>query len=607
VAIVSIALVISLSVCSCRKDPTAELKAADVLVRQVMHAVVDYSSAFPESFPAQVAVYQAAGKVDLGLVHALLEMGIPFFVASDLDRALLHRLLILGSDVRDQNEALRLANHVKAGGSVLAFNATALSAKSLFGFKECSRSRRRHRMVFKSGADAIERYLNRPEEIEISLGSPKVEEVIWTNSCISDGNADVLASFDDGSPAILRKRVGAGAAYLVGMDWKDVVLRNQANHDFEAERHYVNAFEPGSDVWMLLLRAWYESWQPDAVRLATIPNGQSSVLLLSHDVDWAGSFHPALEFAALEERHKVASTFFVQTKYVSDNNSAAYFFGAALADLKQLYARGFSIGSHTVIHSAGFNHFPLGGGDETFTNYAPRGTGFATSTGGTVLGEVRVSKQLLDGNLSGQQTVFFRAGHLRVPPSLPEALQRCGYLFDSSFTADDVLTNFPYALPLGLEFEEDSGIYEFPVTLEDEEKPQLKDRIDGALDVIKANAENGAITVILIHTNEARDKLEAEEALLRQLPAGIVAADMNTFARFWRARDRLQWRLLPGEGKRARLSASSGEAVGGLTFEFRRRIATVNSGARLLEDRHRVVLPDLKPGQPVTVDLKYGD
>jgi hypothetical protein len=48
-----------------------------------------------------------------------------------------------------------------------------------------------------------------------------------------------------------------------------------------------------------------------------------------------------------------------------------------------------------------------------------------------VFGEVRVSKQLLDSQISGQHTDFFRAGHLLVFQSLPEALQRRGYRYDS--------------------------------------------------------------------------------------------------------------------------------------------------------------------------------
>jgi len=54
------------------------------------------------------------------------------------------------------------------------------------------------------------------------------------------------------------------------------------------------------------------------VRLATIPDGQRSVVLLSHDVDWEDSFKPGLDFVRMEKANRASSTFFIQTKYVDD-------------------------------------------------------------------------------------------------------------------------------------------------------------------------------------------------------------------------------------------------------------------------------------------------
>jgi hypothetical protein len=274
--------------------------------------------------------------------------------------------------------------------------------------------------------------------------------------------------------------------------------------------------------------------------------------------------------------------------------------------LRHLSSGGNSIGSHSIIHSRGFNKFELGTGSEAFPAYQPRGTGFDTATGASVFGEVRVSKQLLDGEIPGQHTDFFRAGHLRVPPTLPEALQRCGYRFDSSFTADDVLSNFPYALPLGLLFEEDSGIYEFPITIDDSDDPPLPQRVDNALEVIRANAENQAPNVILIHTNESHGKLLAEEALLRKLPPGISAMDMASFARFWRARDRLRWTARTvGDQNTMELDVASDEAIEGLTFEFQREIADLLGDAKLLPDRRRIVLPTLKTKRQIHIRIQF--
>jgi len=335
------------------------------------------------------------------------------------------------------------------------------------------------------------------------------------------------------------------------------------------------------------------------------PNGQRSVLLLSHDVDWENSFAPGVDFVRIEKANQASSTFFIQTKYVDDANGNAFFHEPSLGILRELKAGGSSLGSHSIIHSRGFNKFDLGSGQETYANYHPRGLGYDTASGATVFGEVRVSKELLDGQIPDQNTIFFRAGHLRVPMSLPEALERSGYEFDSSFTADDVLSNFPYALPLDLGFEEDSQIYEFPVTIEDEEAPGFARRVPQALEVILTNAENEAVNVLLVHSNESKEKAPAEQHLLEQLPPDIGKGDMLGFARFWRARDRLSWTIIPGfKGNEVVLQVSPQESVEGLTFVFRRPIAQVSNGATLASDHHRVTLPELNSGETASFHFR---
>lgn len=598
--------------CSCSEESreVRRLHAASIPVQPLAHDDPDVVTGFPEKFPEQVAVYLLkSGESALDITHPLLEMGIPFFATRDIDQAVRHHLILVFQSADSQSmtdeQAQKLNRHVVGGGGLLAVNAFLGSLKPILGFQDFIPSRKRYRVNFAAGSDPMLRYLNRPEELEAPLGDPKYGDIFWTNGYVADASAAVLARFQDGTAALLRKQTGSGTAYLLGVSFQDVILRNQVNRDYDAERHYVNQFEPGADIWMLLLRAWYESQQPGAVRLATIPAGQSSVLLLSHDVDWENSFDPGLDFARMEKVHRASSTFFVQTKYITDANGKAFFFGKAVEDARQFLQLGSSIGSHSVIHSRGFNHFALGNGSETFASYRARGTGFDTAEDGSVFGEVRVSKELLEGQLPGQHIVFFRAGHLRVPPTLPEALQRCGYEFDSSFTAGDVLTNFPYALPLDLGFTEDSGLYEFPVTFEDEESPVLVRRIPQSLEVMRANAENGAISVFLIHSNEARMKLTAEEAVLRQLPPNITAMDMLTFARFWRARDRLRWSIAPRAIGGVILSVKASEAVDQLTFEFQRAIESVEGGASLLPDHHRIVLPALAAGEGHIFTIHY--
>jgi hypothetical protein len=595
-------------------EATPPLRTRVVPLREIVHRHADPFQQFPESFPLQVAVFWTNPGPDpenpLPLVHSLKEMGIPFFITRDLPQALGHRLVILYPSVDShtftQSQADKLTAFVRQGGFIFAQDVFWGGLQSLFGFRSFTPLRTRHHLTFSETEDPITKYLNRPEERETQLGSDHLPEIIWSNGYVPDAHAEVLAHFDDGSAALLTNSVGKGKVYLLGLSLLDVVLRNQNNRDYEAQRHYVNAFEPGADVWLLVLRAWYEAYGQDWVRLATISGGQRSALLLSHDVDWENSFAPGFDFAHVEEANQASSTFFIQTKYVDDANSKAFFFAANLDIVRQLKARGATVGSHSIIHSRGFNKFELGSGHETYPSYQPRGLGFDTASGATVFGEVRVSKGLLDGEIPGQDTIFFRAGHLRVPVSLPEALERSGYQFDSSFTADDVLSNFPFALPRDLGFEEDSDIYEFPVTIEDEESPGFAKRVPQALEVILANAENEAVSVLLIHSNESSLKAAAEQDLLRQLPPDIIKTDMLTFAKFWRARDHIHWSLNPTSvPTEVLLQVESDESVIGLTFEFQRPIATVTGGATLFPDNRHLVLPELAPGHSVSLHIDY--
>src|SRR3984893_6347646 len=202
--------------------------------------------------------------------------------------------------------------------------------------------RQKYQVDFSAGLDPVLRYLNRPEELQVPLGDRKYGQIFWTNGYSPEETAAVLAHFEDGSAAVLRKSWGKGAAYVCGVSFHDVVLRNQVNRDFDAERHYVNAFEPGADVWLLLLRAWYETAEPAAVRISTIPGGQMSVVLLSHDVDWEYSFAPALSFANAESRFQTRSTYFIQAKYDSAADSHSFFFGTNLDIRRRLFSGGSS-------------------------------------------------------------------------------------------------------------------------------------------------------------------------------------------------------------------------------------------------------------------------
>jgi peptidoglycan/xylan/chitin deacetylase (PgdA/CDA1 family) len=312
---------------------------------------------------------------------------------------------------------------------------------------------------------------------------------------------------------------------------------------FEAARQWINWFEPSGDVFRLLLRALYEENVHPFLLVHTIPEGKETALCLSHDVDARESFPNSLAFAKMEAALGVRSTFFVTTKYFPDATDIGYYSPERLDWIRQLKELGFEVASHTVSHSLRFEEFPVGSPQVDPTHYDPSHP--------TVFGEVRVSKQLLDRDLQ-QQTVGFRSGYLLYPNELLRVLEESGYLFDSSVSAQYVLTNFPYfgfrQRTLGSEH---SQIVVVPVTLDDS-RGELRTREfltaetqQEALriwtEVIRANAENNAITCLLIHPTDITYKLETERRLIEaNRGKDTWIGDVGTVARFWRGRAQLR-------------------------------------------------------------------
>ncbi|MGA7634402.1 MAG: hypothetical protein WCB11_26865 [Terriglobales bacterium] len=237
-------------------ETTPALRTKEVPLLEIVHQHADPLQQFPESFPLQVAVFWTnpgpGPENPLPLVHSLKEMGIPFFITCDLSQALRHHLVILYPSVDShtftQFQADQLTTFVRQGGFIFAQNVFWGGLQNLFGFRSFAPSRKRYHLAFSATKDPVTKYLNRPEERETQLGSDHFPEIIWSNGYVPRAGSEVVAHFDDGSAALLTNSVGKGKVYLLGLSLLDVVLRNQNNRDYEAQRHYVNSFESGADV-----------------------------------------------------------------------------------------------------------------------------------------------------------------------------------------------------------------------------------------------------------------------------------------------------------------------------------------------------------------------
>src|SRR5262249_38978258 len=163
-------------------------------------------------------------------------------------------------------------------------------------------------------------------------------------------------------------------------------------------------FEPPIDVLLRLLKAIYLAGEPAGVTVNTVPYGKSLMVSLTHDIDFTRSLQNALAYVQFERAQDIRRTYFVQAKYIRDFNDEIFFGDKNVRFLKEISENGMEVGSHTVAHAKPFSRFPLGSGSEEYPTYQPYVMSLNTAYNGTILGELRVSKFLLE-RFSGQPVI----------------------------------------------------------------------------------------------------------------------------------------------------------------------------------------------------------
>ncbi len=379
----------------------------------------------------------------LGLVHGLKSFGVPLTVTTDYREAVRHQVVmvypVLSGKVLPAEGFDALRDFVKQGGTLIGSQVLGGGMRHLFAFEEAVASAAHTSLTLSANAPLRADLLSL-EDRKLVIGS--AQQPIGTYA-YRNPRGVVLAQFDDGTAAITRTDVGAGRAYALGIDIGAYAGLGQANRAEGVVQQYVNTFAPGADMLFLLLRAIYLAGEPDAVVLGTTPQGKKLSILLTHDIDYTRSVENALHYAAFQQSQGIAATYFVQTKYVRDWNDDVFFHPENVAKLKQLQTMGMEVASHSVAHSRQFSKLSMGDGKESYPAYAPFVRDATRTDHATVLGELRVSRYLLQAALGAGDVPSFRPGHLQNPSQLPQALQATGYQFSSSVTANSSLSHLP--------------------------------------------------------------------------------------------------------------------------------------------------------------------
>jgi len=504
----------------------------------------------------------------LGLAHGLKSIGVPFILTDDYQRALKHKVVLvyptISGKVLDAVALKAIAAFPRNGGTLIATHVLGGGLNEVFGFEEAAASKA-HFELRLDRSHAVTAAFREPRELSVPLDKRDTTTArIGTYNYTKPRNPP-LAVYEDGTAAITQKDYGGGKAYAFGIDIGFFLLKGYNNREEGVARSYVNDYEPALDVILRMLKFMYRQGEPAAVTLGTVPFGKSLAVVLSHDIDYTRSLENAVHYAEYEKSEGVKATYFIQTKYVKDWNDDIFFDEHGVSFVKRLGALGMEVASHSVSHSYAFGRFPLGTGDESYPTYRPFVKDRNTAFNGTVLGELRVSKYLLEKSLDGGTVISFRAGHLQNPHELPQALQATGYLFNSSVTANNSLTHLPFRLTYDRDVSAATETFEFPVTIEDEAPPKLGERVPQALELAKKLARYGACMMILIHPDVLDHKLEFERGFVKAMKGSAWFGTLGEFGSWWAARDRINIDL---SDDRKTIQLEAPRQIQGLTLEL---------------------------------------
>ncbi len=490
---------------------------------------------------------------------ALQVMGVPAQVTSieeDLSR---FRVVILAGTADaasvDQAAAAKLTDFVASGGSLIAEAATAGTLRPLLGIDSVRESQARDRLVLCAACHPSLLDVTGKTERTIELDDVQKGAGIGTVGYRPAPDAQVLGTFNDGWSAVLAHPYGSGVAYTVGARISDLVTRHLEGARFSARRGYVNGPEADGDAWLLWLRGVWQNASPGGVTLSTLPAGVRAPVVMTISANWGEGVinTPAYLKTIRKLDSDAATTVFVATHTRTDWLDSGYFRTSgndapeandkALEEITKL---GAELGAHGVSHSPVFNRFPIGTGSETWANYDPFVVSRTVTTGGSVLGELRVSRALLLKFASSVKS--FRAPYLLTPRTLASAEDAVGYRYESSSTQGWTQTAFPFHPPR-LDDRGSANVISFPIAVEDEASGGLAKRIEKAADVIEANASNGAPSTVLIHPTAGVNR-EAIDDLIRELRdrfgKGLSIESVESFGSFWWQRERLALMVGPG-------------------------------------------------------------
>jgi hypothetical protein len=535
----------------------------------------------------------------LGLVHGLKTIGVPFRITTSVDEALKHKVVLVYPKVSRKllsgTELKQIADYVRSGGNLIGIKVLGDGLQSIFGFKSVKSSRSHNRVELQDNHPAIHGLADEDSRT-IRLSTEELDDLPFRTRSFVDPENAPLALYNDGTPAIIYNKFKKGEVYAIGFDIGFYLLKAYNGGMESVADEYINGFESSADNLLRLIKTIYERHEPRAVTLGTVPYNRSLSVILTHDIDYGRSMVNALAYAELERDSDTPATHFIQTKYIRDWNDKIFFDDDRVGYLKKLKALNAELASHSVSHSRTFNKFTLGTGREKYPDYTPFVKEKYLTYNGSVFGELRVSKFLIENFAPNTDVVSFRPGHLRAPRNFPEALEATGYRYSSTATANLSLSHLPFKLNHHRGHHSEVDVFEFPITVEDERLPKMGDRLDDAIKLAEKIRRYGGIFVLLIHPNILDHKLDFQIGFVKAMKPYAWFGSLRQFGDWWSARDRVSIDV-ESKRKKTRVVLDIPEAVNGLVVsvpESWRLLKTVPKSVQATKRRGGVILDSVQ-------------
>jgi hypothetical protein len=192
--------------------------------------------------------------------------------------------------------------------------------------------------------------------------------------------------------------------------------------------------------------------------------------------------------------------------------------------------------SNSVSNSYYFDQFEQGTGSEVYPGYRPYVYALEKTYGGSVFGEMRVSRFLVDRFSKSFPALAFRSSYQYTPFTYPQSLLSSGYRFGSTMSANMALTHFPVQMTFNREYDQQLEVFEFPLTDDDELPPyDVRQRIGSADLLANRISRYGGCYIGQVHPTE--NGWKAEESFFRKWKDRAWFGSIGDFGLWWTARN----------------------------------------------------------------------